>query len=117
MSDKKDAEKASEFYLNESIMNYEAVKSFNNEELEKTRYRKLLDKLETCAKVVQKSLTQLKVGQLLIFNTGMMINLVMAARDVSLGLMTAGDFILIQTYFMQLSGPLFNMGMLFREVG
>jgi len=31
--------------------------------------------------------------------------------------MTAGDFILIQTYFMQLSGPLFNMGMMFREVG
>jgi ABC-type transport system involved in Fe-S cluster assembly fused permease/ATPase subunit len=57
MSDKKDAEKASEFYLNESIMNYEAVKSFNNEELEKSRYRKLLDKLEHCAKVVQKSLT------------------------------------------------------------
>jgi len=57
MSDKKDAEKASEFYLNESIMNYEAVKSFNNEELEKSRYKKLLDKLEHCAKVVQKSLT------------------------------------------------------------
>ena len=46
-----------------------------------------------------------------------MINLALAARDVSLGLMTAGDFILIQTYFMQLSGPLFNMGMMFREVG
>lgn len=59
----------------------------------------------------------MNVGQLLIFNTGMMINLALAARDVSLGLMTAGDFILIQTYFMQLSGPLFNMGMMFREVG
>ena len=47
----------------------------------------------------------------------MMLNLMMAARDVSLGMMTAGDFILLQAYFMQLSGPLFNMGMLFREVG
>ncbi len=47
----------------------------------------------------------------------MIINLMMAARDVSLGLMTAGDFVLLQAYFMQLSGPLFNMGMMFREVG
>jgi ATP-binding cassette, subfamily B, heavy metal transporter len=47
----------------------------------------------------------------------MVANLLMAAKDVSLGLMTAGDFVLIQAYFMQLSGPLFNMGTLFREVG
>jgi ABC-type transport system involved in Fe-S cluster assembly fused permease/ATPase subunit len=47
----------------------------------------------------------------------MILNLMMSANDVSLGLMTAGDFILIQAYFMQLSGPLFNMGTLFRELG
>jgi ATP-binding cassette subfamily B (MDR/TAP) protein 7 len=56
MADKKNAEKASEFYLNESIMNYEAVKSFNNEELEKSRYKGHLDKFENNAMVVQKSL-------------------------------------------------------------
>ena len=56
MNDKKNAEKGSEFYLNESIMNYEAVKNFNNEELEKSRYSKLLDKLEDTSMVVQKSL-------------------------------------------------------------
>ena len=52
MADKKNAEKASEFYLNESIMNYEAVKSFNNEELEKSRYKGHLDKFENNAMVV-----------------------------------------------------------------
>ena len=52
MADKKNAEKASEFYLNESIMNYEAVKSFNNEELEKSRYKGHLDKLLDNAMVV-----------------------------------------------------------------
>lgn len=67
--------------------------------------------------VVQKSLGQLNLGQTFIFSTGMMVNLMMAARDVSFGLMTAGDFILLNAYFSQLSGPLFNMGMLFREVG
>jgi len=45
-----------------------------------------------------------------------MFNLIMAANDVSCGRMTAGDFVLLQAYFMQLSGPLFNMGMVFREV-
>ena len=46
----------------------------------------------------------------------MTLNLIMAAHDVSTGFMTPGDFILLQAYFMQLSGPLFNMGTLFREV-
>lgn len=40
----------------------------------------------------------------------------MAAYHVSTGVMTPGDFVMIQAYFMQLSGPLFNMGTLFREV-
>ena len=40
--ERKDAEKKSEFYLNESIMNYETVKAFNNEALEKRRYKELL---------------------------------------------------------------------------
>ena len=40
----------------------------------------------------------------------------MAANEVVNGTLTVGDFILLQAYFMQLSGPLFNMGMFFREV-
>ena len=40
----------------------------------------------------------------------------MAALDVSNGIMTPGDFVLIQAYFLQLAGPLFNMGTFFREV-
>mmetsp|Transcript_21619 Transcript_21619/g.28943 ORF Transcript_21619/g.28943 Transcript_21619/m.28943 type:complete len:90 (+) Transcript_21619:1114-1383(+) len=40
----------------------------------------------------------------------------MAANAVVNGTMTPGDFILLQAYFMQMAGPLFNMGMFFREV-
>ena len=40
----------------------------------------------------------------------------MAAYEVSNGTMTPGDFVLLQAYFMQMAGPLFNMGMFFREV-
>ena len=43
MADKKEADKKCEFYLNESTMNYESVKTFGNEELEKTRYNQHLD--------------------------------------------------------------------------
>ena len=46
MAEKKNAEKKSEFYLNESTINFESVKNFGNEELEKSRYKKLLDDLE-----------------------------------------------------------------------
>lgn len=46
---RKNNEKQSEFYLNESIMNYETVKSFNNEELERNRYHSLLKRLKKSA--------------------------------------------------------------------
>lgn len=59
---------------------------------------------------------ELNVGQNIIFSTGLTINLLMAAHGVSTGYMTAGDFVMIQALFMQLSGPLFNMGTFFREV-
>lgn len=49
---RKNHEKASEFYLNESIMNYETVKAFNNEKLELKRYDKLLDRLKESARLV-----------------------------------------------------------------
>eukprot|EP00351_Strombidinopsis_sp_SopsisLIS2011_P000555 CAMPEP_0116874104 /NCGR_PEP_ID=MMETSP0463-20121206/5512_1 /TAXON_ID=181622 /ORGANISM="Strombidinopsis sp, Strain SopsisLIS2011" /LENGTH=100 /DNA_ID=CAMNT_0004517307 /DNA_START=889 /DNA_END=1191 /DNA_ORIENTATION=+ len=97
-------------------MNYETVKAFNNEPLEKQRYSQLLDKLKKSAIDVQKSLSQLNIGQSLIFSTGLTINLLMSAYHVSTGVLTPGDFVMIQAYFMQLSGPLFNMGTLFREV-
>jgi len=40
----------------------------------------------------------------------------MAAHGVSTGIMTTGDFVMIQALFMQLAGPLFNMGTFFREI-
>ena len=52
MQQKKDAEKASEFFLNESIMNYESVKTFGNEPLEHSRYKGYLNSLQSNAMVV-----------------------------------------------------------------
>lgn len=95
MAIRKNAEKKSEFYLNESTINFESVKNFNNEELESSRYKKLLDNLQKQSLIVQKSLGELNAGQAVIFTAGMVANLFMSAHDVSLGLMTAGDFVLV----------------------
>ena len=97
-------------------MNYDTVKTFNNEKLEAERYESILKDLQTQANLVQRSLAELNVGQNVIFSTGLTINLMMAAYGVSTGTMTPGDFVMIQALFMQMAGPLFNMGMFFREV-
>jgi ABC-type transport system involved in Fe-S cluster assembly fused permease/ATPase subunit len=92
---RKNHEKKSEFYLNESIMNYETVKAFNKEKLELSRYEKLLNQLKESANLVQTSLMKLNVGQTLIFTAGLTMNLLMAAYDVSNGRLTPGDFVMI----------------------
>ena len=98
--DRKNADQKSEFYLNESIMNYETVKQFNNEKLETSRYHGLLDNLRRCALAVQYSLSELNIGQAVIYTTGLTLNLMMAASGVHSGTMTPGDFILLQAYFL-----------------
>lgn len=65
---------------------------------------------------MQNSLSMLNMGQALIFSTGLTLNLLLAAHQVSTGIMTPGDFVMIQALFMQLAGPLFNMGTFFREI-
>ena len=60
--ERKNAEKKAEFTLNESILNYETVKTFSNEKYEEKRYSSLLDNLRRCAMTVQGSLSQLNVG-------------------------------------------------------
>jgi ATP-binding cassette subfamily B (MDR/TAP) protein 7 len=81
-------------------MNYETVKAFNNEKLELKRYVKLLERLKESATLVQTSLSKLNVGQNIIFSTGLTINLLMAAYQVSTGVLTPGDFVMIQALFM-----------------
>ena len=76
-------------------MNYEAVKAFGNEGLEKERYGTILEDLHKQANIVQGSLSRLNIGQSVIFSTGMTLNLLMAAHGVSVGTMSTGDFVMI----------------------
>lgn len=114
--DRKNTEKKQEFMQNESIMNYETVKTFGNEKLEKEKYQSILDALFKQAFIVQTSLSTLNIGQTVIFSAGLTLNLLMAANAVASGVMTTGDFVMIQALFLQLSGPLFNMGTFIREI-
>ena len=76
-------------------MNYETVKQFNNETLEISRYNLILDKIKTQAQIVQQSLSNLNIGQTVIFQTGLTINLLMASIDVFTGIRTPGDFVML----------------------
>jgi ATP-binding cassette subfamily B (MDR/TAP) protein 7 len=76
-------------------MNYETVKAFNNELLERSRYKVILKNIKNSSMIVQKSLANLNMGQQVIFSTGLTLNLMLAAWDVSTGRLTPGDFVLI----------------------
>lgn len=106
--------KKSEFFLNESIVNFETVKYFGNENLEMNRYEKINGEIRKAALKVQYSLGYINMGQQMIFCLGIVGNLLMAARDVSTGVMTAGDIVMMQALFMQIAQPLFIMGTVFR---
>lgn len=76
-------------------MNYETVKVFGNEQIEKSKYDGILDSLVKQASVVQSSLSNLNIGQAAIFTTGLTLNLMMAANGVAAGSLTTGDFVMI----------------------
>ena len=65
---------------------------------------------------IQYSLAKINSGQQLIIAAGMLANLVFAGIDVSNGLLSPGDFVMLQTIFMQLSIPLHFMGTVFRQI-
>ena len=113
---RKNVEKAQELFLNESITNYEAVKFFQQENNEQIKYNSLIEIYRKVAKNVAYSLSQINFWQNLIFTTGLCMNLLMSGIDCIHGILTPGDFVMLQALFMQVGGPLNNMGTMFREV-
>jgi ABC transporter ATM len=108
--------KAVDFVINESFMNYETVKAFNNEAQEKQRYNHHLEEQMEATIETAKSLAVLNTGQQLIYNTGLGLNLVLSVANVANGTMTVGDLVMIQTIFMQLAMPLNFLGVVYREL-
>ncbi len=100
----------------DSLLNYETVKYFGNETMEADRFDVSMAKYEVSATKTWTSLGWLNFGQMAIFSVGMLACMVMSALAVQRGEQTIGDFVLIQTFLMQLSIPLNFIGFVYREI-
>jgi ATP-binding cassette subfamily B protein len=100
----------------DSLLNYETVKYFTNEEHEARRYDVALQGYEKAAVKTRVSLSLLNIGQAVIIAVGVTVMMAMAARGVAQGRMTVGDFVLVNTYLIQLYLPLNFLGTVYREI-
>ena len=100
----------------DSLLNYETVKYFNNEVHEGKRFDEALSSYEEAAVKSQVSLSTLNIGQGLIISSGITLLMIMAGFGVQDKTMTLGDFVLVNSYLIQLFIPLNFLGFVYREV-
>jgi ATP-binding cassette subfamily B protein len=100
----------------DSLLNYETVKYFNNEEYEARRYDENLRSYEAAAVRSEASLGLLNVGQSLIIAVAVTVLMILAAEGVAGGALTLGDLVLINGLLIQLYIPLNFLGMVYREI-
>src|ERR1700733_1448612 len=100
----------------DSLLNYETVKYFANEEHEARRFDVALQAYETAAVKSQATLAVLNVGQGVIMATGLVTVMLLAASGVAQGRMTVGDFVMVNSYLVQLYMPLNVLGMVYRNI-
>ena len=102
--------------LIDSLLNFETVKYFNNEEHEYRRLSESLDQYEKEAINNQYSLSYLNIAQTIVIMTGIIIMLSMSAFDIRAGNLTIGGFVVINAYMLQLYQPLNFFGTVYREI-
>ncbi|MFZ6752674.1 ABCB family ABC transporter ATP-binding protein/permease [Undibacterium sp. Dicai25W] len=100
----------------DSLLNYETVKYFGNEEYEAQRYDQGLKNYETAAVKSQSSLSLLNTGQSMIIATAVTLILWRATQGVIDGNMSIGDLVLVNSFMLQLYMPLNFLGVLYREI-
>jgi ATP-binding cassette subfamily B protein len=100
----------------DSLLNYETVKYFSNEEHESRRYDVALQRYEKAGVMSRTTLSMLNIGQAVIIAVGVTVMMGMAAKGVVAGRMTVGDFVLVNTYLIQLYLPLNFLGTVYREI-
>jgi ATP-binding cassette, subfamily B, heavy metal transporter len=100
----------------DSLMNYETVKYFGNEDYEARRYDRGLEDWEAARVRNRLSLAALNAGQALIIAVAVTVMLLMAAAQVADGRMTLGDLVMINAYMLQLFIPLNVLGFVYREI-
>ncbi|MBP6748539.1 MAG: ABC transporter ATP-binding protein/permease [Xanthomonadaceae bacterium] len=100
----------------DSLLNYETVKYFGNEEHEARRYDSSLMRMEEAQVMSRKTLGVLNLGQALMISVGVTAMMWRAAAGVVAGTMSLGDLVLVNAVLLQLSAPLNLLGMMYREV-
>src|SRR6478736_6631317 len=100
----------------DSLLNYETVKYFGNEEFEARRYDKNLRKYEDAAVRFESSLGLLNIGQSLVIAAAVTALMFLAADGVTSGVLTLGDLVLVNALLIQLYIPLNFLGMVYREI-
>ena len=100
----------------DSLLNFETVKYFGNEEMEARRFDASMARYEKSATEVWTSLGWLNFGQGVIFGLGSAIMLVMSGLAVQNGTQTIGDFVFVNAMLLQLAAPLNFIGFVYREI-
>nr|WP_246116890.1 ABC transporter ATP-binding protein/permease [Denitrobaculum tricleocarpae] len=100
----------------DSLLNFETVKYFGNERHETRRFDTALQSYEKAAVDSRVSLSALNSGQAIVISIGVVAIMVMAAMGVVAGVMTLGDFVMVNAYLIQLAMPLNLLGTVYREI-
>ncbi|AJY46615.1 ABCB family ABC transporter ATP-binding protein/permease [Martelella endophytica] len=100
----------------DSLLNYETVKYFGNEDMEARRFDSSMARYEEAATRIWTSLGWLNFGQGVIFGIGMTAMMVLSARAVQAGTETIGDFVFVNAMLIQLAIPLNFIGSVYREI-
>ncbi|MFT6559690.1 ABCB family ABC transporter ATP-binding protein/permease [Sneathiella sp.] len=100
----------------DSLLNFETVKYFGNEDHESSRFDKAIAGYEKAAVQSQTTLAYLNIGQGFIISIGMVLVLYISASGVVAGTMTVGDFVAAHAFLMLLVQPLNFLGFVYREI-
>ncbi len=100
----------------DSLLNFETVKYFCNENYEAQRFNQSLIKYEDAAVKSFSTLSILNIGQGIIIAIGLISIMFLAGLGIRNGSMTIGDFVLVNSYLIQLSIPLNMLGFAYREI-
>ncbi len=100
----------------DSLLNYETVKYFNNEDFEARRYDENLERYRRAAVKSQRTLSLLNSGQQLIIASALVTMLWRATQGVVDGRMTLGDLVMVNAFMIQLYIPLNFLGVIYREI-
>ena len=100
----------------DSLLNFETVKYFGNEDHEARRFDQAMRGYESAAITSTLSLSAVNVGQGGIIAAGLVVLMLMSGHGVVSGTMTLGDFVMVNTYLIQLYLPLNFLGFVYRQI-